>query len=158
MGTLEPPLSTSIPPPFRASLATMTYLVLFHSSSGPSPSWSASNTSSSSYAPTMKERVERLPYTPFWQDMYASFCAYLVEIRLLTLCQANIARRDPREERSTKMERVEVLSLRTTSKLTRSFIEASAIAKTVLKVVGVFGVSLVMSGKFCSPVQSSVSW
>ncbi|KAI4221389.1 MAG: hypothetical protein LQ349_007851 [Xanthoria aureola] len=43
---------------------------------------------------------------------------------------ANIARRDPREERSTKMERVDVSSLPTTSKLTRSVIEGSAIVKT----------------------------
>ncbi|KAL8755597.1 MAG: hypothetical protein Q9199_003534 [Rusavskia elegans] len=61
---------------------------------------------------------------------------------------ANIVRRDPREERSIKMERVEAASLPATSKHTRSFIEGSTVMKIVLKVVGVFGVSLVMSGKF----------
>ncbi|KAI4282245.1 MAG: hypothetical protein L6R38_003077 [Xanthoria sp. 2 TBL-2021] len=70
---------------------------------------------------------------------------------------ANIVRRDPREERSIKMERVEAASLPATSKHTRSFIEGSTVMKIVLKVIGVFGVSLVMSGKFHLSVQHSVS-
>lgn len=63
--------------------------------------------------------------------------------------------RDPREERSIKIERVEASSLPRTSKHTRSFIEGSTVMKTVLKVVGVFGVSLVMSGMICQTMFSS---
>lgn len=55
-------------------------------------------------------------------------------------------RRDPREEKTIRMERTLSSDLRSTSKSTRSFLEQSAIMKTVLKIVGVFGVSLVMSG------------
>ena len=45
------------------------------------------------------------------------------------------------------MERVHSSSLPPTSKITRSFLEHSRVVKTVLKVVGVLGVSLVMSGQ-----------
>lgn len=45
------------------------------------------------------------------------------------------------------MERVQTSSLPVTSKYTRSFLERSTLVKTILKVVGVLGVSLVMSGK-----------
>ena len=55
-------------------------------------------------------------------------------------------RRDPREERSIKMERVRTNELRPGSKSARSFMEKSTVMKTLLKVVGVLGVSLVMSG------------
>lgn len=60
--------------------------------------------------------------------------------------QAHIVRRDPREELMIKMERVKSAELKTSSKSTRSFIEGSTFMKTLLKVVGVLGVSLVMSG------------
>ena len=60
--------------------------------------------------------------------------------------QANIVRRDPREERTIKMERVMTNELNTTSKSTRNFLEKSGVMKMLLKVVGVLGVSLVMSG------------
>ena len=55
-------------------------------------------------------------------------------------------RRDPREERSIKMERVKTSELKTGSKSARNFMERSAFMKGLLKVVGVLGVSLVMSG------------
>lgn len=45
-----------------------------------------------------------------------------------------------------KMERVKSVDLKTSSKSARSFIEGSTFVKTLLKVVGVLGVSLVMSG------------
>lgn len=45
-----------------------------------------------------------------------------------------------------KMERVKSVDLKASSKSTRSFIEGSTFMKTLLKVVGVLGVSLVMSG------------
>ncbi|KAL8745452.1 MAG: hypothetical protein Q9190_002413 [Brigantiaea leucoxantha] len=60
---------------------------------------------------------------------------------------ANIVRRDPREEVGIKMERVETSNLPTASKATRTFLEQSSPLKAFLKVVGVFGVSLVMSGE-----------
>ncbi len=60
--------------------------------------------------------------------------------------QANIVRRDPREEQTIKMERVKTQDLKRENKVARSIIERSAFMKTLLKVVGVLGVSLVMSG------------
>ena len=60
--------------------------------------------------------------------------------------QAHIVRRDPREEQTIKMERVKTQDLKRGNQATRSFIERSSILKTLLKVVGVLGVSLVMSG------------
>lgn len=60
--------------------------------------------------------------------------------------QANIVRRDPREERGIKMERVMTGELKPSSKHARNFLERSAFMKVFLKVVGVMGVSLVMSG------------
>lgn len=72
--------------------------------------------------------------------------------------QAHIVRRDPREELMIKMERVKSADLKPSSKSARSFIEGSTFMKTLLKVIGVLGVSLVMSGKspdradcFCHP-------
>ena len=60
--------------------------------------------------------------------------------------QANIVRRDPREERTIKMERVETHELKRGSKSARNLMERSAVMKALLKIVGVLGVSLVMSG------------
>ncbi len=60
--------------------------------------------------------------------------------------QANIVRRDPREEQTIKMERVKTSDMKRETKAARSLIERSAFMKTLLKVVGVLGVSLVMSG------------
>lgn len=67
---------------------------------------------------------------------------------------AHIVRRDPREELMIKMERVKSAELKTSSKSTRSFIEGSTFMKTLLKVVGVLGVSLVMSDGVLTPAQS----
>ena len=60
--------------------------------------------------------------------------------------QARIVRRDPREEKSIKMERVNTSELKTGTKSARNFLEKSAFMKVLLKIVGVLGVSLVMSG------------
>lgn len=57
-------------------------------------------------------------------------------------------RRDPREERTIKMERVKSNELKPGSKSARNLMERSAFLKALLKVVGVLGVSLVMSGTF----------
>ena len=61
--------------------------------------------------------------------------------------QANIVRRDPREEQGIKMERVRTQELKPSSKHTRNFMERSMVMKVLLKIIGVLGVSLVMSGK-----------
>lgn len=60
--------------------------------------------------------------------------------------KANIVRRDPREERTINMERVKTIDLAYPNKATRSLLERSMTMKVLLKVIGVFGVSLVMSG------------
>lgn len=65
-------------------------------------------------------------------------------------------RRDPREEQTIKMERVLTSDLKRTSKSTRSFIERSTTMKMLLKIVGVLGVSLVMSGIF--PWWMYIAW
>ena len=44
------------------------------------------------------------------------------------------------------MERVRTSELKTGSKTTRNFLERSSVMKFLLKLTGVFGVSLVMSG------------
>lgn len=67
---------------------------------------------------------------------------------------ARIVRRDPREERTIKMERVMTNELKTGSKSARNFMERSAFMKALLKVVGVLGVSLVMSDGVLTPAQS----
>ncbi len=67
---------------------------------------------------------------------------------------ANIVRRDPREERSIKMERIKTSDMKTGNKQARNFMENSRIMKAFLKVVGVFGVSLVMSDGVLTPAQS----
>lgn len=56
-------------------------------------------------------------------------------------------RRDPREERAIRLERARTNELKAASRSTRSFIEKSSVVKTILKIVGVLGVSLVMSGE-----------
>jgi len=56
-------------------------------------------------------------------------------------------RRDPREETTIKMERTGTNDLKPTTRSARTFIERSSVVKTILKVIGVLGVSLVMSGK-----------
>src|ERR1700761_6643467 len=58
---------------------------------------------------------------------------------------ANIVRRDPREERLVKMERHGTGELGISARKTRNFIERSWAMQWVLKVLGVFGVALVMS-------------
>lgn len=61
---------------------------------------------------------------------------------------ANIVRRDPREERLINMH------LDSKSSKTRTLLERSTFLKTMLKVVGVLGVSLVMSDGILTPAQS----
>ena len=68
--------------------------------------------------------------------------------------QARIVRRDPREEHLVKMERVRTSDLKGSSKSARQFLEKSKIAQVFLKVIGVLGVSLVMSDGILTPAQS----
>ena len=66
---------------------------------------------------------------------------------------AHIVRRDPREEASVKMQRIKTSDLKS-GKTTRSFLERSKIAQALLKIIGVFGVSLVISDGVLTPAQS----
>ncbi|KAI9890815.1 MAG: hypothetical protein M1814_003599 [Vezdaea aestivalis] len=67
---------------------------------------------------------------------------------------ANIVKRDPKEVSMIKLERHRTNDLKTSNKAVRSFIENSNIAKIILKVIGVTGVSLVMADGVLTPAQS----
>ncbi|KAL9119991.1 MAG: hypothetical protein Q9187_003453, partial [Circinaria calcarea] len=67
---------------------------------------------------------------------------------------AHIIKRDPKEESMVKMERYHTGELKTSSRTLRTGIEQSMIAKAVLKVVSVLGVSLIMSDGVLTPAQS----
>lgn len=67
---------------------------------------------------------------------------------------ANIVRRDPREDRSIKMERINTSDLKLGNKQARNLMERSRGIKMFLKIVGVLGVSLVMSDGVLTPAQS----
>lgn len=73
---------------------------------------------------------------------------------VLTNMQANIVRRDPREESMIKMERVQTGELRRSAKSTRNFIERSGLAQFFLRTIGVLGVALIMSDGVLTPAQS----
>jgi len=64
--------------------------------------------------------------------------------------------RDPREERSIKIERVHSTELRTSAKATRNFIEKSRVAQYFLRILGVAGVSLIISDGVLTPAQSTL--
>ena len=53
---------------------------------------------------------------------------------------------------SIKMERVMTDQLRPGSKSARSFMEKSAFMRALLRIVGVMGVSLIMSGMLIGPL------
>lgn len=67
---------------------------------------------------------------------------------------ANITNRDPREEPMIKMERYLTNEMRPANRQVRKTIESSAFFKTLLKVMGVFAVSMVMSDGVLTPAQS----
>ena len=54
--------------------------------------------------------------------------------------------RDPRGERKIKIERKDPNAMKSSNRATRTFLENSAATKLLLKILGVFGVSLVISG------------
>ena len=66
----------------------------------------------------------------------------------------NIVRRDPREDSAVKIERYRTSELRTGAKTARNFIEHSRVSQYLLRTIGVFGVSLVMSDGVLTPAQS----
>jgi KUP system potassium uptake protein len=70
------------------------------------------------------------------------------------MLQAHIARRDPREELTVKMERILSAELRSANKSARNFIERSSVARFLLRASGVLGVSLVIADGILTPAQS----
>lgn len=73
---------------------------------------------------------------------------------ILTTGKANIVRRDPREELTVKMQRVKTEELTMSGRSTRNFLETSRVAQSLLRTLGVFGVSLVMADGIITPAQS----
>ena len=63
-------------------------------------------------------------------------------------------KRDPREEASVRIERINTDDLRSGAKTTRDFVERSRTAQYLLRTLGVFGVSLIMSDGVLTPAQS----
>lgn len=61
---------------------------------------------------------------------------------------ANIVQGDPHLMGTVKMNRYHTGELKPTAKSVRTFIENSKVAKVLLKVIGVLGVSMVMAGKW----------
>ena len=67
---------------------------------------------------------------------------------------ANITHRDPKEEPLVKLERYKTEDLHTSNVQVRNFIEKSKILKGLLRTMGVFAVSMVMSDGVLTPAQS----
>ncbi|KEF63235.1 potassium uptake protein [Exophiala aquamarina CBS 119918] len=67
---------------------------------------------------------------------------------------ANIVRRDPREEQMVRMERHITRELGKPAQKTRNLMERSRFLQWILKIMGVFGVALVMSDGILTPAQS----
>ena len=63
-------------------------------------------------------------------------------------------KRDPKEESMVRMERHRTEDLGPSGKTVRSFLERSALAKVLLKIIGVLGVSLIMSDGVLTSAQS----
>lgn len=68
--------------------------------------------------------------------------------------QAYIVRRNPLEESMVKMERFLSADLSFANRGARNMVEKSRLARFLLKITGVFGVSLVMSDGILTPAQS----
>ncbi|KAJ5719383.1 potassium transporter [Penicillium malachiteum] len=67
---------------------------------------------------------------------------------------ANLVRYDPRYSNMVRMERHATNDLKKPNLMTRSFIEKSTIVKWMLKVVGAFGVALLLADGVLTPAQS----
>lgn len=96
----------------------------------------------------IREREGLLLSTRYFLDMYG---APILSKPMFVLAdmnlKANIVKRDPREERTINIERIRTSDLPSPNKATRSFLEKSKFMKILLKIIGVLGVSLVMSGE-----------
>lgn len=68
--------------------------------------------------------------------------------------QCDIVKRDPKAPKTIKMERYVSTEMRPSSRGIRGFIEDSKFAHAFLKVLAVFGVSLVMADGILTPAQS----
>ena len=73
---------------------------------------------------------------------------------MLMRVQCNIARPDPKSVNTVRMARYISNDLRPSSRGVRSFIENSQVAHILLKLVAVFGVSLIMADGVLTPAQS----
>ena len=102
---------------------------------------------------TTKARVVPLLFIPYCQDTSVTLASMLV-VAKSNRGQANIVDRDPKEESMIKMERYLSSELKPAGRSMRSFVENSAVVKALLKVVGVAGVSLVISDGILTPAQS----
>jgi len=67
---------------------------------------------------------------------------------------ANITNRDPREEPMVRMERYQTNDLHPVNRQVRRTVESSRFFKAILKIMGVFAVTMVMSDGVLTPAQS----
>jgi KUP system potassium uptake protein len=72
----------------------------------------------------------------------------------LTGPQSNIAKHDPKTVKTVKMERYNTDELPKRNKDFRSIMERSRVAHALLKVIAVFGVSLILADSILTPAQS----
>jgi KUP system potassium uptake protein len=68
--------------------------------------------------------------------------------------QVNITKRDPREASLIEMQRYLSVDLESAGRRIRHGLEGSAVAKAILKIIGVLAVSMVMSDGILTPAQS----
>lgn len=73
---------------------------------------------------------------------------------LLTTMQSDIMKRDPRAYHTVKMERYMSNQLSSSNRGIRQWLEQSRIAHAILKILAVFGVSLIMADGILTPAQS----
>lgn len=67
---------------------------------------------------------------------------------------ANIAHRDPNASQDMRLDRQRTQDMTPAGKSMRSFLENSSVAKIILKVLGVVGVSMVLADGLLTPAQS----
>ena len=68
--------------------------------------------------------------------------------------QCDIVKRDPHSANTVKIQRYTSTELRPTNRSVRGFIEQSRVSHVVLKMLAVFGVSLIMADGILTPAQS----
>jgi len=93
-------------------------------------------------------------YIPCWRALYATlFCMKTVHHQL-TPEQSDIMKRDPRSYHAIRIERHENDQMKPGNRAVRGWLERSRIAHAVLKILAVFGVSLIMADGILTPAQS----